>query len=60
MEEPWLLEQREQERYQYFLNEKPDCDRCGLKILDFQALKLEGRWYCSDCVRRCMREVETV
>ena len=43
MEEPWLREQEEQEKYQYFLREKPECSRCGRKILDFQALNLEGR-----------------
>ena len=59
MEEPWLLEQREQEKYQYFLSEKPGCDRCGRTILDFQALNLEGRWYCPDCVRRCTQEVKS-
>ena len=55
MEEPWLREQREQEKYQYFLSEKPGCDRCGRTILDFQALNLEGR-----CVRRCTQEVKSV
>ena len=58
MEDPWLQEQRAQERYRYYLNEKPDCERCGRKIPDIRALNLNGCWYCSDCVRRCTREVE--
>ena len=60
MEEPWLREQEEQMKYQYFLNENPVCFRCGRTILDFQALNLEGRWYCPDCVRRCTQEVKSV
>lgn len=58
MEEPWLLEQRQQHKIESFLDRKPECFRCGKKILDFQALNLNGCWYCSDCVQRCTREVE--
>ena len=29
MEEPWLREQKEQEKYQYFLNEKPSPFQAG-------------------------------
>ena len=36
MEEPWLLEQRQQHKIESFLNRKPECFRCGKKILDFQ------------------------
>lgn len=58
MTEPWVLEQRRQERWDKILARRPRCCLCLEPILQDEALVLAGNYYCDRCLDRHRQEVE--